>query len=206
MSSSSKPLKSSTSLYLRKTKRSKHLHDIDILEFFLIPISMVKEISASLRNILLQVLKILKLSTLFQKKLSNGKEKLRNFEMLSLLKRMRRRLRKKRLSSLLPVAPKSWEKRLSKSVSSERRERIVDKKPLKRSKRRKSLSRNSLSQLRRRKKFRRLTSLAKTSLRITSIIVKAWNMSYRLRANKNANFIHIVKILKVAHIFILLKE
>jgi len=68
---------------------------------------MVKEISASLRNILLQVLKILKLSTLFQKKLSNGKEKLRNFEMLSLLKRMRRRLRKKRLSSLLPVAPKS---------------------------------------------------------------------------------------------------
>jgi hypothetical protein len=49
----------------------------------------------------------------------------------------------------------------------------VDKKCLKRSKRRKSLSRNNLSQLRRRKKFRRLTSLAKTSLRITSIIVKA---------------------------------
>lgn len=31
-------------------------------------------------------------------------------------------------------------------------------------------------------------------------------MSYRLRANKNANFIHIVKILKVAPIFILLKD
>lgn len=126
--------------------------------------------------------------------------------MLNSLKKIRRRQRKKRLNNLLPVAPKSWEKRLNKSVSSERRERIVGRKLLKRSRRKRSLSSNSLSQLRRRKKFKRLTSLAKTSLRITSIIVKAWSMSYRLRANKNANFIHIVKILKVAPIFILLKE